>query len=445
MSDPQQSRPMDRLLDGALFMAVASFGLLLHPVAIGIGAAIVAGMVLALRAPALKHLIGDMGPAGWIVLIFGCAVFGSAAWSIDPVYSVQMALPVFLACLLGMPAVLLMNRAGPGDLPNWMAILTVCIVAGLIVFEAVSGGLLRRLVPGGAGLFVLLVAFMALAMWPMAALIHLRFGWKEGAIWVIASLIALGFSGFMNFLGAAVIGLLFFGLGLLSSLLARALLVLGIVVGGMGVALALTLFAPLFDMLPAILTPMVTAWQNALPVWADTPLQGTGAGTAVPAMAESPGQNAFLQLLIGTGGIGLILGMLAIGLTVLRAVRSEEGNWRGAAAAGLCGSGLTMAMIGPGLWQPWWIGTLAVSAIALAACRRPAEAASGGGALGSIFDAAREAEAEEGQADGEELYHFDDYDDEFDEDEEWEIDESRVEDEDDRDEPDALGRRPDNP
>lgn len=441
MSDSQQSRPLDRLLDGAVFMAIAAYGLLLHPIAIAIAAMVVILSVLILRATALKSLIGDMGPSGWIVLVFGCVVFGSAAWSIDPVFSIEKALPLFLACLLGLPAALAMNRTGPAAAPNWIAIVLVCVVSGLIVFEAVSGGLLRKLVPGGSGLFVLLVAFLALAMWPMAAVIQMRFGWKEALVWVVAALIAIGFSGFWNFMAAAVIGLVFFGLGLLSSVLARGLLIVAIVVGGMGVALAMTLFEPLFDMMPAMLEPMVAAWREALPVWSDTPVQGTGAGTAIPAMSEAPGQNAFLQLLIGTGALGLLLGMLALGLVALRAVRSEEGSWRGAAASGLFGAGLTMAMVGPGLWQPWWIGTLVVCAITLASCRAPAGAA-GGAALGSIFDAAQEAEEEEAAREQDGLYHFsDEYDDEFDEDDEWEIDESRVDGDDDPNGPDEMGRR----
>ncbi|MDW3204486.1 MAG: hypothetical protein R8L07_03005 [Alphaproteobacteria bacterium] len=426
MTEPANPRLTDSLVDAALVLAAASLAALIHPLAVAFAALICIVTILALRFRLIPTLPRAMGAAGWVTLVFGIYVTASAVWSVDPAFSLIAALPLLLAVLFAVPCVILLAARGPGIEASWPALLTVAVVAGLIVFEAASGGLLRRMIPGGPGLFALLVAFLTVMIWPMAALLEVRYSWREALIWIVAALIAIFLSEHQTFLWAALIGVVFFALAYASSILARALLVFGILTVGFGPAILATVFGSGGMDLPAQLDPYLAAWPAALSVWAGTPIHGTGAGTAVPEMLQLPGRNVALQLLIGTGALGLVLAICAAVTIVLRAVTRDVSVWRGASAAGLAGSALAMAVSGPGLWQPWWIAALAVASLGIAGAIPVA--ASGGASLGSIFDAAREAEEEEEEDD---LYHFDDdedYDD-YDDDEEdgeWDIDEARV-------------------
>lgn len=429
MTDPANPRLTDSLVDAALLLAAASLAALIHPFAVALAALVCSVTLLALRFQEIATLPRSLGVAGWLVLTFGLYVAASAIWSVDPAFSVMAALPLLLAVLIATPCVILLARGGPGIEASWPALLTVAVVAGLIVFEAASGGLLRRMIPGGAGLFALLVSFLTVILWPMAALLQVRFSWREASIWIVAALIAIVLSDYQSFLWAALTGLVVFGLALLSSVLARIVLVVCVLIVGFGPAVLTTLAGAGMMDIPAQIDPYVSAWPAALSVWAGTPIQGTGAGTAVTEMLQLPGESVSLNLLIGTGGIGLILGLCAVVAIILRAVTHEGSAWRGACAAGLIGSGLAMSLSGPGLWQPWWIAALAVAAIGIAGA---VPVATGGASLGSIFDAARDAEAEADDEDEQDdgLYHFDDDDDyddydDDDEDNEWDVDDSR--------------------
>ncbi|WP_421876265.1 hypothetical protein [Pacificispira sp.] len=428
MTDPANPKLTDSLVDAALLLAAVSLAALIHPLAIAVAALVCALTIGALRIRSAALLPRGMGMAGWTLLVFGVYVAASAAWSVDPAFSLMSALPLLLAVLIGLPCVILLAQRGPGIEASWPALLTVAVVAGLIVFEAATGGLLRRMIPGGAGLFALLVAFLTVMIWPMAAMLQVRYSWREALVWIAGGLIAIVLSDHPSFLWAALSGLVAFGIAMASSVLARIVLIFCVLAVGFGPAVLATFVGSGAFELPAQIEPHLSAWPAALSVWASTPIQGTGAGTAVPEMLALPGQSVALQLLIGVGGIGLILGIVAVIAVILRAVTRESSAWRGACAAGLIGAGLAMALSGPGIWQPWWIAALAAAAIGIAGA---APVAAGGASLGSIFDHARAAEEEEEEDDG--LYHFDDdddYDDDYDDDEdengEWDIDDSQV-------------------
>lgn len=416
MTDPDAPSPIDRLADGALYLAATAIAALVFLPLAGPVAVVCAIVAVALCSGGVLRLPTFMGPAGWLAVLALVWTASSASWAPSPAAALPVAGGLALAALFGVPAAFLLARRPVPVAPNLIGILVVLGLAGLILFDIASGSLLAQAMPGGQRVFSAITALLALMAWPAAAMLYLTFGWRESAVWLAVAVLLSLVGGGVAVGAAAVIGIGFFALAHASPIAARILLFVLLLACGLLPAVALVLFGDAIGqvtseaggLLPG-LSSGVAGWQSALAGWAESPVLGLGLGVA--------GGGLFARLLIESGGPGLLLALIAFGLIIHRTVRRDGEGWQVPAASGLLASLLIMASAGVGGYQGWWIGGIAVSAIALAGARPIAT--SGGAALGSIFDhAAEDDEGDEPEDDG--LYHFDEYDD--DEDEEYEDD-----------------------
>ncbi|MBO6895711.1 MAG: DUF1449 family protein, partial [Roseibium sp.] len=91
--------------------------------------------------------------------------------------------------------------------------------------EAGGAGALSQflgwLMIGKVPAMVLLVAFLTVMIWPMAAMLQVRYSWREALVWIAGGLIAIVLSDHPSFLWAALSGLVAFGIAMASSVLAR--------------------------------------------------------------------------------------------------------------------------------------------------------------------------------------------------------------------------------
>jgi O-antigen ligase len=76
--------------------------------------------------------------------------------------------------------------------------------------------------------------------------------------------------------------------------------------------------------------------------------------------------NAFMQWWVELGAVGAVLGLATVAMLVLRAgaLRPYETT---ASATAFAGAALTIAMLGYGFWQSWWLSTLWLAGALIAA------------------------------------------------------------------------------
>lgn len=432
MSDPLKTESDTALaiepwLTGAAFVAAAMLLGLAYPPGVALLALLLSILFLALRRVAVLEALRAMGLTGIAAAALGLWIIASVTWSQAVGPSLSAALPIGLLLVLAGPALLLRVGMTAPDRPPLVAIFLVLALTALLIFEAASGGAIARYVLGGISLTGALTGVLSLLLWPVALSVHRYFGRGEALVW-LASALALTF-----FVGggvhASVLAPIAFALAFLAPLLSAIVILLTLLVTNVLGPLSLAVIGS--HTLPDISGPIVddwtarlAAWQDGLATWAEQPVTGYGFGSAASADA---GGGLILALLLGTGGVGIMLALIASILLILRVVRRREETWRTACIAGLCGAAVSTAGSGFGLgaegldglpWGGLWFGTVAVAGFALAAGKAPA-----GGSLGSIFGtapAAAAAAGAAGDADGDEveddgLYHFDD-DDDFDED-----------------------------
>lgn len=308
-----------------------------------------------------------------------------------------------------------------GQLAGTLLLAVVLLAAARALPEAARPLVRRAAVAGGIGLVVLValegygghpyralihdlgwaddvrssalnrsVLVMVLLSWP-AALAAVRLGRPRlaAALPVAAAVVTLGLeSGTAQV--AALAGLTAGAAGLI--LRGRPLLAPVAAAGFAAVAaVAVPVAALLWDRLgesglPASLRHRFFIWDFAADRIAEAPLTGWGLGVsrAMPNFgvvspftpASEPviplhTHNAYLQVMLETGLIGYLLAAGFVGWLILRTAR-----WPGAAER-LCAIGLLAAIAGAwltgyGVWQSWWIATLAVAAFVTAAVSRPA-------------------------------------------------------------------------
>ncbi len=431
MTDPANTHPLIRFVDGPLFVGVAMLVALLVPQGVMIAAVLCALVILVVHGRGLGAVPRALGPMGVILLLLALWITASIGWSHDSGTTVSMALVVAAAILIGMPTVLVMAKAPPFDSSPVVSVILICTIMGLLVFDVASGGLLSDRVLRGTDSMDALYAMLAVLSWPLAAVIQRQYGWKEATLWLIVALPVAGFGGGLTHWVVIGFAALLFSLGFFSAFLSRVLLWLAVIICGFGPAVAVMVDADgLTDWSTGLgasysgIAERVEFWRFGLESWANAPILGWGAGVVSPDGRGLDGAiqgnlNAFLHLLVGTGAVGLILAMTGYGLIVSRSIQGEADGWRRPAIAATLASGLAVAVSGIGLWHGWMLGTFVVAAIVLAGSRPKAAQ---GAALGSIFDAAREDPT---------LYHFnspDDDEDDFDYDDDEDADESSPED-----------------
>ena len=397
-----------------------------------------------------SHLLAlprAMGSMGWIALALALWVAASVFWSAQPGVSTPFVIVLCGAVLLGVPAILVGCRLTPDSAAVVPTLYGAFAVVAILVFEAASGGALRGILRIDAAQFDILYVLLSIFMWPVAALVQRAYGWKEATLWLVICLAVMVIAAGPIARIVSGVGLVCFLLCFASIVLVRLMLLLALLVCSFGPAVAVTLYGDglnqwVLDNGTAfpILGTKLDAWYAGLASWADSPLLGWGAGIVSADGAQSFSNasvqtSAFLELMLGTGVVGLILAILGVCFLILRCVQGPREGWRVPSAAAVIGAGLAVAVSGLGFWQAWILGAFVLSGLAVAGCR-PIE--SKGAALGSIFDSARNDQT---------LYHFDNdlYDDD-DQDAEYERedeDEYDHEDEDGFDEDDPDGQAPD--
>lgn len=432
-------------MDGRMFLAAAMvaawIGLVLAPGWAGYGVALVAvcaGVATLVRGythiPALPKAMGTMG---WVGVALAIWVVASIFWSTQPDFTGRIALLDCAAVLLGLPAILIASRVTPDTASVVPTLYGAFAIVAILVFEAASGGVLAAVMRLDLAQFNVLYVLLSIFMWPVAALIYRAYGWKEAGLWLVICLTVLAVAAGPIAQGIAVVGLLCFLLGFVSIVLTRLVLLLALLICSFGPAVAVTLYGERMNAWVLengsyfpYLTNKVDAWRAGLASWAESPLLGWGAGLVAADGSTSFSTatvqtNAFLELMLGTGVVGLMLAILSVCFLILRGVQGPREGWRGPAAAAVIGTGLALAVSGLGFWQAWVMGSFVLAGLAVAGCR-PVE--DKGAALGSIFDSARNDPS---------LYHFDnDLYDEDDDDEDYDDDEGDEDyrDDDDRDE-----------
>lgn len=442
------------LTDGALYVAAALIMAVVFSGLIGVFALILVVAVWVVNRRGLRDVPFAFGPVGWVMLALLFWMAFSFAWSVEPNLSLDRIIRFAIVTLLAFPAILLVARAQTGSIPHGAVVLVIAAMAGIMVFEAASGGMLQRLLPGGGGVQVLFTV-MVILMWPVVMILAVHYGKREAALWVLVCVGAIAFGGAVELRVAIGFSTALFLIAMVSKWAVRLLLWVMIVVGSIMPAIALTFAGDqlltwadaLRDVAPEF-PIQIEFWRLAVEKWAGSPIYGWGVGTAITLPGWSVLQdvrggfgNSFIHLLVGVGGIGFLLALILLLLIVHRVVDGDNTNWRLSAISGLVGGFLALPVPGAGVWQSWWIGALVISSIAIVGCRKPETASA---ALGSIFDGLDDDDDEDEEQEDDGLYHFDngDDDDEYydidDESDEWDSDDA--DDADDADDPDDEDR-----
>ena len=417
-----------RVLDATVLVLAALLGAVVYPPTLPFIAAGATLFVLIFALPNVLSLHRKIGVAGWLALASAIWLTIAGIWGQGGVGSPAIWLLVF--AFLGVPAVSLADTTGLKKVGTDIAIVATLVLGGLVVFETASDGFLADTVFGTG--FLAVYSTVAILTWPVAALIRAHYGWREAALWavVISAAVILGATPAIAY-GMAV-GLLFLGLGLLSALLARFILVFLIVTCAM-----LPPVLAFADISIAGLGVLGTAeaWGALVERWTAAPAHGLGPGTFADGVSSIYG-----TLLLGTGAIGYLLVCFTLGFAAITAVQKTEGGWAGAASAGLIAVLAVAGLWGLGPFSEWWMASLVVASLALAICHAPdsPEGASLGSIFGSGTDAAEEADEPFDRLDDEEEDFLDedeyeDDDEEYDEFDDEDDDELDPEDRDDED------------
>ncbi|MDF1748402.1 MAG: hypothetical protein P1V34_05950 [Alphaproteobacteria bacterium] len=430
MTDQSNLRPPDQYLDGRIFLAAAMvaawIGLVLAPGWAGYGVALVAvcavGLTIVRGYADLLALPKAFGTMGWVMLALALWVASSMVWSSRPESSGAIVLAICIAVVFGLPAILIAFRLTPDSAAVVPTFYGVFAIVAILVFEAASGGALRTVLHIDGGQFGILYVLLSICLWPVSALLYRVYGWKEAVLWLLVCLVVIAIAAGPVAKIISMVGLFCFLMCFASVVLTRFVLLLGLLFCSFGPAVAVTLYGDRMNAWVVengtqfpFLTNKVDAWRLGLTSWSESPLLGWGAGIvaadgSTSFTTASVQTNAFLELMLGTGVVGLMLAILSLCFLILRVVQGASDGWRLPAAAAVLGSGLAVAVSGLGFWQAWIMGAFVLSGIAIAGCR-PVAAKSA--ALGSIFESAK---------DDPDLYHFDndlydDDDDDYDDDE----------------------------
>ena len=336
----------------------------------------------------------------------------SAAWSIDPARSLLLA-----ARLLGLFAAGVALAAAAGRIERPWHLLTALLAGGalgiLLAFaDRATGGRVNALfhdrpyVPAELNQITIALSILVL---PAVAAEWLRARVRAAAVAVVA--------------GAAI--------ALSVDSTAKLGLVLGIVIAALAfwrrrpVARMLVLVSVLFVVLAPLTLPRLAHMPRVfdtvdgikesaghrLLIWsfvgeriADHPLVGWGldSSRAIPGggiVIRPPHEtwlplhphDAALQVWLELGGVGVLPFVAFLALLWYRVAGAAWPRLYGAAAAGSLAAALTIGFLSYGIWQEWWLGTLALALFAVLALGRvatpppPATPASGRSRRGDAF------------------------------------------------------------
>ena len=369
-----------RVLDAALLVLVAFIGAIVYPPSLPFIAPAVAIVVLLFAIRHLLSLPRKLGIVGWLALVTALWLSLAGLWGNGGVGSPAVWLMVF--AFLGIPAVCMADLSGLKKVANDVVVIVALVLGGLVIFETASDGFLADTVFGPS--FLAVYSAGAILVWPMAALIRVHYGWKEALLWTVVIAVAVILGAAPGVAYGVTAGLIFFGLGLLSLLLAKFSLVLLIVVCAM-VPPVLAFAGVEIPGLASLGT--AEAWGTLIEQWSAAPAQGVGPGVSVAGVSSVYG-----TLLLGTGAVGFLLICLTLGYAAISAVKADDEGWAGASSAGLIAAVVVAGLSGLGPFSEWWMAFLVVASVALAICRAP-EAA--GASLGSIFGTGADTSEEE--------------------------------------------------
>lgn len=371
---------------GAIALALLPLAMALANRSAPLFAAIAAGLFAAgaalERRTDPRALLGALlrEPLGGALLAFLTLCLVSLAWSLVP----GLSLKLFGEFAVSLVASWLLVRTAPGRIPGW-ALPMACamlLVAGLFVLASlVSGMAPQRALGQRDASFVLNRPTLTLLLLsaPLAALLVAR-GWRISAA---ALLLVTGLAVLRSDSESGALGLVVGAATYLVARLAPKRLSLALAAIGLGLGLALS---PIEGDLLARFLPdavherlshsssqaRVAIARGFGAVVAQAPVIGTGFGTS-GGLAQAPAMqvlepemlrmiefghphNAFLQVWVELGLLGAVLG----GLVLFLALRSLAVLPRADFALGLAliAGAASIAFVGHGAWQGWWIAAL---------------------------------------------------------------------------------------
>lgn len=380
-------------------------------------AALAAGLVWVLAfAAALAVLvirIGRRGPLPRSQAIFlslaGAFVvlgFASSLWAIDPARTASTAARVALVAAslaLLLDAAIRMPAAARQRFEGWVvagAVAGVVALTGMVatsgMFEVWFGD--ARFTGHELDALNRTSAVVAIMVWPVALAVARRYGRTAAGLCLVLATLAMVMLSPSTPLIAFLAGVGAFLVAWISQRMARTLIVLAIA--------ASVLAVPFLDRLAPVANEFLLAhmtWPNSevhrFAIWEfagqrimDKPLFGWGLDAArdIPggakdvvlftradgSTASGPQlplhtHNALIQVWLETGlaGLALILGIL--GATVRALPRSGPDRAGPACAIATMTTGFAIAQLSFGIWQGWWMASLGLMAVMVAALASP--------------------------------------------------------------------------
>ncbi|MEW5727604.1 MAG: O-antigen ligase family protein [Pseudomonadota bacterium] len=401
--------PDSRLVGPALLAAavLAPFLGLFAPLAIAVLFVILGAVVL--FAAWRQGMCRPWGSETAVLAALCAWALATAPWAVDPSQAVAATGKLAGTAVVGLLFVRLASRQPPEVLPR-IATWVLAAVVALMAVEYLSGGFLSHLIslllgeddPVGKSRLNRGCSVLAVLLWPLAALVHGRWGPRRAVPLVAAAVAALLVADNSSAKAAALAGA---ATALAAIRFPRAsswALRLGMVV--------LLAFAPLMARhlpdpqwsfvewreLPTSMHHRLTIWRFTASKVAEKPIVGWGmdAARALPGGKDtvtvvreddSPARlpveiyeqqlplhphSAVLQVWLELGAVGILLAG-ALLWRVIGRLGARGGVPQAAYAMGAVAAGAVVANMSFGLWQSWWQSTLWITAILCAASLAP--------------------------------------------------------------------------
>lgn len=359
------------------------------------GCVAIVSLLATTRERLWRQVLGHPGASVTLLLLAWMLI--TTAWTLHA----QDALSLFArtaVLIAGGTALTAMLLAGGPARPQRLAQTVVAGFALLVMFlafELVSEGLLvRTALPERYAhepwIYVVVsrgTVFMALMMWPTLLAVR-ALGYRSGIVIVIATALAIAW---LTDHGATKIAVAagLITLALVYWLGRRAVVFIG------SLPVALIVSAPLWPhaLLAPHAWPVIADWLklsavHRLYIWQfvaervrERPLFGWGfdasrdipGGDAltpigVPALSLHP-HNAALQVWLELGAVGAALFALIVAMIVRHMAQSNVDRLTQAAAAAALSTSFTVASLSFGIWQSWWVGSVVLMVVWIAALR----------------------------------------------------------------------------
>lgn len=389
-------------------VAISGLAFLLLPLAalaagqiwvLAIAAAIVTAFARLKRGTLFRDAPRALSSLLLVLVVWGAA---SAIWSIAPDRSVATAARLLLVSL---GTIVLIQAAVQLD-PAERRLCARALVAGsafgiaLIAIEVATSGVISVWLDGNAQLGHELDrlnrtgAVVAMIVWPAALVTARLYGRYQAAAVIVLCAIVLVVVAPRSPLVALAVGAGAFAIGWLSQRWAKRLLLVGFGISVLIVPFLDSLVPTFVDLLVAniqapnsevhrlrvwefasglILQQPVAGWgldssrvvpggNEMLPLFTDGGVR-TVSGPALPLHPH----NALIQIWLETGivGVGIAAGLFA--LAVKAVPESTRGHAGPAVAIAATATAFTIAQLGFGIWQGWWMATLGAFAVIVAA------------------------------------------------------------------------------